>query len=135
MVSVSAIARDWSVSRPYVSRCVNHRDCPRTSLQEAREWRECYASTRANQRWITQEDRTLIPFGVARDLAWRGYDTILELVAELPKQVAAQCNPSNPQVALAALTAECTYIACNVLDVYTAWSKGGPLLTTAANAE
>jgi hypothetical protein len=145
-VSISAIARDWGTSRPYVSRCVNHRGCPKTSLRAAREWRECYASTRADQKWITQqtdeqrdnnsqEDSTLIPFATARDLAWLGYDAILGLVCELPKNVAAQCNPSNPQIALAALEAECTYILCNVSDVYAAWSKGGPHISTAANAE
>ena len=46
-VSVSAIARDWHTSRPYVSRCVNHRDCPTTSLEAARAWRESCASSRA----------------------------------------------------------------------------------------
>jgi hypothetical protein len=46
MVSVSEIARDWGVSRPYVSRCTNHLGCPRTSLQAAREWREYCASKR-----------------------------------------------------------------------------------------
>jgi len=146
MPSISAIARDWHVSRPYVSRCVNHRGCPKTSLQEAQEWRECYASTRANQRWIaqgtdnqkdnnSQEDTVLIPFAVARDMAWRGYDAILALVDELPKNVAVQCNPSNPQIALAALEAECTYIACNAYEAYAAWSKGGPHITTATDTE
>ena len=145
-ISISAIARDWHVSRPYVSRCVNHRGCPRTSLQEAREWRECYASTRANQRWITQQadeqrdnnsqkDSILIPFSTAKDIAFRGYDAILDLVDQLPKSVAAQCNPSNPQIALAALEAECTYIACNAYEAYAAWSKVGPHISTAANTE
>lgn len=46
MVSVSDIARDWGVSRPYASRCTNHLGCPRTSLQAAREWREYCASKR-----------------------------------------------------------------------------------------
>ena len=136
MVSISAIARDWGTSRPYVSRCVNRRGCPRTSLQEAREWRECHASMRANLRLIAQQEASmLIPFDAARDLAWRGYDTILELVDELPKKVAVQCNPSNPQVALAALEAECTYIGCNAVDVYTAWSKIRPYVSTATDAE
>jgi hypothetical protein len=146
MPSITVIARDWRVSRSYVSRCVNHRGCPKTSLQEAREWRKCYASTRASQKWIaqqtdeprdnsSQEDSTLIPLATAKDMAFRGYDAILDLVLELPKNVAAQCNPSNPQVALAALEAECTYILCNAFDVYAAWSKGGPPITTAANAE
>jgi hypothetical protein len=146
MPSISAIARDWRVSRPYVSRCVNHRHCPTSSLQEAREWRECYASTRVNQKWITQgtdgqgdnnsqEDRTIIPLTKAKEIAFRGYDFILDLVDQLPKSIAAQCNPSNPEMALAALEAECTYISCNALGVYTAWSKVGPHSSTATDAE
>ena len=46
MPSISEIARDWGTSRPYVSRCVNHLGCPRTSLEAAREWREYCASKR-----------------------------------------------------------------------------------------
>src|SRR5215813_12399461 len=46
MPSISEIARDWGTSRPYVSRCVNHLDCPTTSLEAAREWRETCASKR-----------------------------------------------------------------------------------------
>ena len=46
MPSISQIARDWSVSRPYVSRCVNQRGCPTSSLEAAREWREYCASSR-----------------------------------------------------------------------------------------
>ena len=46
MPSISEIARDWRVSRPYVSRCVHHRGCPTTSLEAAREWREYCASQR-----------------------------------------------------------------------------------------
>jgi hypothetical protein len=143
MSSISAIARDWRVSRPYASRCVNHRGCPRTSLLEARAWRECYASKQPPKARQTDEqveddspgDGTLISFAAARDMAWRGYDAILGLVCELPKNVAAQCNPSNPQVAFAALEAECTYILCNASDVYTAWSKGGPHISTATDGE
>jgi hypothetical protein len=47
MPSISAIARDWGTSRPYVSKCVHQRDCPTTSLAAAREWRETCASSRA----------------------------------------------------------------------------------------
>jgi len=46
MVSISAIARSWGTSRPYASKCVNHRGCPRTSLEAAYEWREYCASSR-----------------------------------------------------------------------------------------
>jgi hypothetical protein len=46
MPSISAIARDWGTSRPYVSRCVHQRGCPNTSIREARLWRETCASSR-----------------------------------------------------------------------------------------
>ena len=46
MPSISEIARDWGVSRPYVSRCVNRRGCPTSSLEAAREWREYCARSR-----------------------------------------------------------------------------------------
>jgi hypothetical protein len=144
-ISISAIARDWRVSRPYVSRCVNHRGCPKTSLQEAREWRKSYASTRANQKWLAQqtdeqgdsnssEDNILIPLATAKDIAFRGYDLILDLVDRLPKNAAAQCNPENPQLAFAVLKSEYTYILCNASEAYAAWSKVGPHISTASIA-
>jgi len=134
MPSISAIARDWRVSRPYVSRCVNHRGCPTTSLQDARRWRACYASNRASTRRHCaghREDnlsdhKTLISFVAARELAWQGYGAILDLVLELPRNVAAECNPADPQLALTVLESECTYILCKAYDVYAAWSKGRP---------
>src|SRR4029453_3616907 len=46
MVTISAIAKSWGTSRPYASKCVNHRGCPRTSLEAANEWRENCASSR-----------------------------------------------------------------------------------------
>ena len=143
MVSKAAIARDWRVSRPYVSRCVHRRGCPTSSLADAREWRECYASNRRPiARQIKEQgdsnsskDTTLIPLAAARDIAWRGYDAILDLVLELSKNVAAECNPSNPQLALATLQAECTYILCKAGDVYTPWSKGLSFLSFERNPE
>jgi hypothetical protein len=146
MPSISAIARDWRVSRPYVSRMVNHRGCPKSSLQEAREWRECYASTRANQKWLAQqtdeqgdsnssEDSILIPLATAKNIAFRGYDFILDLVDQLPENTAGQCNPGNPQIAFAVLESECRYILCNACEAYAAWSKVGSHITTAADAE
>src|SRR5262245_30948361 len=133
MVSKAAIARDWKTSRPYVSRCVNHRGCPTTSLADAREWRACYASNcpsvarqTDDQEDSSPENIALIPLATAKDIAFRGYDFILDLVDRLPKTTAAECNPENPQAALAALQAECTYIACNAYEAYAAWSKVGP---------
>jgi hypothetical protein len=142
MVSKAAIARDWHVSRPYVSRCVNNRGCPTSSLQDAREWRECYASKRPpiarqtdDQEDNPAEDNILIPLATAKDIAFRGYDFILGLVEHLPKNTAAQCNPSNPQIAFAVLESEYTYILCNASEAYAAWSKVGPHISTAANRE
>ncbi len=68
-------------------------------------------------------------------MAFRGYDAILDLVLRLPKNVAAQCNPADPQTALTALESECTGILCDAYEVYAVWLKGGPHITTAANAE
>jgi hypothetical protein len=141
MASISAIARDWRVSRPYVSRCVNHRGCPTSSLANAREWRECYASKRPSIARETEkqgnrnssEDNTLIPLSAARDIAFRGYDFILDLVDRLPKNTAAQCNPGNPQIAFAVLKSECTHILCNACEAYAAWSKAGPHIFSARN--
>ena len=148
MASRREIARDWSVAKSYVDKCVTQRGCPTSSLEEARRWRDENARRRppTDQKSLARvlaeegdtdspEDSALIPLATAKDIAFRGYDAILDLVDELPKNVAAQCNPSNPQIALAALKAECTYILCNALDVYAAWSKGVPHITAAANAE
>ena len=141
MVSISAIARDWHVSRPYVSRCVNHRGCPTSSLADAREWRECYASKRPPRacqpdeqgEHDSPEDGALIPFATARDIAWRGYDEILDLVLRLPECVATQCNPLNPKLAFDVLESQCTAIHWAAYDVYTVWSKGGPFPPLAKN--
>jgi hypothetical protein len=67
-------------------------------------------------------------------MAWRGYGRILDLVLELPKNVAAQCNPGNPQLAFAVLKSECTYILCNACDVYAVWSKGRLHISTGTDA-
>jgi hypothetical protein len=147
MVSISAIAIDWKTSRPYVSRCVNHRGCPKSSLAEAREWRECYASKRppTNERSIARlteehednsapEASTLIPLATAKEMAFRNYDAILDLLVCLPQNIAAQCNPADPQLAFAVLESECTYILCNAYEVYAVWSKIGPHISTASIA-
>jgi hypothetical protein len=127
---------------------VNHRGCPTTSLQEAREWRECYASTRppTNQKSIARQTEEhhdnnlpetggLIPLAAAKDIGFCGYDTILALVLELPKNVATQCNPGNPQIAFAVLESECMYILCKAYEAYAAWSKVGLHISTATDAE
>ena len=68
-------------------------------------------------------------------MAWQGYDAIFGMVLELPENVAAKCNPADPQTALTVLESECTCIHSKAYEVYTAWSKGGPHITTAANTE
>ena len=143
MASISAIARDWRVSRPYVSRCVNHRGCPTSSLADAAEWREYYASKRTSVARESEkqgdrnpsEDNILIPLATAKDIAFRGYDFILGLVEHLPENTAAQCNPENPQLAFAVLKSEWTSILCNAYEAYAAWSKIGPHISTATDAE
>jgi hypothetical protein len=68
-------------------------------------------------------------------MAWRGYDEILDLVLKLPKNAAAQCNPADPQLALTVLESECTSIHWAAYEIYTAWSKFGPHISTATDAE
>ena len=124
------------------------RGCPTSSLEEARKWREenTYRRAPTNQKSLARvlpeeedtnpvEDSTLIPLATAKDIAFRGYDFILDLVDHLPKNTAAQCNPGNPQIAFAILESECTYILCNAYEVYAAWSKVGPHISTATDAE
>jgi hypothetical protein len=67
--------------------------------------------------------KPLIPLATAKDIAFRGYDFILDLVDHLPKNAAAECNPGNPQMALAVLESECTYVCCAAYEAYAAWSK------------
>jgi hypothetical protein len=122
---------------------VNHRGCPTTSLQDAREWRECYASKRPPIARETDdqgednspEDSALIPLATAKDIAFRGYDFILDLVLELPKNVAAKCNPADPQLALTVLESECTGIHWDAYDINAAWSKVGSHISTATDAK
>ena len=147
MASRPEIARDWGVAKSWVDRCVTERGCP-TSLEETRKWREenSYRRTPTNQKSLARvlpeeadtnsaEDSTLIPLATAKAIAFRGYDFILGLVDQLPKNTAAQCNPENPQLAFAVLKSEYTYILCNVCEAYAAWSKVGPHITTVANTE
>lgn len=139
MASRREIARDWGVAKSWVDRCVTERGCPTTSLQEARKWREenTYRRAPSNQKSLTRvipeqgdtnssEDNILIPLATAKHIAFTGYDFILGLVDRLPKDAAAQCNPENPQLALAVLESEWTYILCNALKAYAAWKKVGP---------
>ena len=81
------------------------------------------------------EDCALIPLATAKDIAFRGYDAILDLVDQLPKSVAAQWNPADSQLVLTVLESECTWILCKACEAYAAWSKIEAHITTAANAK
>jgi hypothetical protein len=132
------IASDWGVAKSWVDRCVTQRGCPTSSLEEARQWREENARRAPTPRDTiarqmkkqgdtnSSEDKILIPLATAKDIAFSGYDFILGLVDRLPKNAAAQCNPENPQLALAVLESEFTYILRNAHKAYAAWSKVGP---------
>jgi len=148
MASRREIARDWGVAKSWVDKCVVLRGCPTSSLEEARKWREenTYRRAPTNQKSLARvlaeegdrnssEDGALIPLATAKDIAFRGYDFILDLVDRLPKNTAALCNPGNPQIAFAVLESECAYIQCNAYEAYAAWSKIGPHISTAANTE
>jgi hypothetical protein len=148
MASRREIARDWGgVAKSYVDRCVTQRGCPTSSLEEARKWREENARRRAptDQKSIARaardqrdntspEDSTLISLAAAKDKAFRGYDAVLDLILELPKSVAAQCNPADPEMALTVLESECTGILCDAWEVYAAWSKIRSPLVSARNS-
>lgn len=148
MCSRREIARDWCVAKSWVDKCVTHRGCPTTSLEEARKWREenTYRRAPTNQRSLARvfpeegdtnpaEESTLIPLATAKAIAFSGYDFILDLVERLPTNAAAQCNPGNPQLAFAVLKSEYTYILCNACEAYAAWSKVGPHISTATDRE
>jgi len=148
MASRRQIAKDWGVAKSYVDKCVTQRDCPTSCLEEARRWRKenTYRRAPTNQKSLARvlakegdtnspEDSTLIPLATAKDIAFRSYDFILDLVDRLPKTAAAQCNPSNPKAALAVLEAACTGILCEAYEIYAAWSKVGPHISTATDAE
>jgi hypothetical protein len=45
-LTLAEIANDWGVSKPYVHKCVR-RGCPVDSFENARLWREAYASSKA----------------------------------------------------------------------------------------
>src|SRR5215831_14215262 len=108
MPSNREIAKDWGVTPAYVDRQVK-KGCPTVSFEVADLWRQANQVREPRKRMpvapevnlepipISPED-TFIPLAVARDMAWHGYDQILDLVLELPKNVAAQCNPVDPQI-------------------------------------
>jgi hypothetical protein len=79
--------------------------------------------------------RILIPLAEAMDIARRGYEIILQRLNTLPQNVASQCNPADPSRAITALESECSAILRAAQEVYVLWSKGGPHITTAADAE
>ena len=136
MLTVTELGRHWGTSHQYVSQKVKQ-GCPLDSFEAADLWRQANQVREPRKRMPAapevnlepipiSPEGTLIPFAAAREMAWDGYDAILDLVLELPKNVAAECNPADPQLALTVLESECTYILCNAYEVYAAWSKISP---------
>jgi hypothetical protein len=141
MPTVTELSRRWKVTHQYVSK-LRKRGMPIESVESAEEWRECYASKRPPRARQTDgeednsaEDSALIPLVTARDMAWHGYTEILNLVLELPESAAAQCNPLDPKLAFDVLESQTTGILCAACEVYAAWSKGGPHISTATDAQ
>jgi len=146
MLTVTELAKHWGTSHQYVSQKVKQ-GCPLDSFEAADLWRQANQVREPRKRMpvapevnpdpipISTEDSALIPLATAKDIAFRGYDLILDLVDRLPKNTAAQCNPGNPQMAFAVLESECTYITSAAYEAYAAWSKVGPHISTATDAE
>ena len=131
------------MAKSWVDKCVTQRGCPTSSLEEARKWREENARRApTGQKSIArqieeQEDydpvgaSIVIPLATAKQLAFHGYDFILDLLDRLPEAVAARCNPADPQTALTVLESECTTILCDAYAVYAAWNQAGTALSSA----
>jgi hypothetical protein len=143
MPSRREIARDWGVAKSWVDKCVTQRGCPTSSLEEARKWREenarraptgrKFIASQAEEQgeYDPLEANILIPVASAKDIAFRGYDFILDLLEQLPQAVAARCNPADPQTALTVLESECLVISCKAYAAYAAWPKAGTPLSSA----
>lgn len=137
MPSRREIARDWGVAKSWVDKCVTQRGCPTGSLEEAREWREentrraptgrksIASETEEEGEYDPLEANMLIPLASAKDIAFRGYDFILDLLDQLPKAVASHCNPADPETALTVLKSECLVISCKAYVAYAAWPNAG----------
>jgi hypothetical protein len=147
MSSRREIARDWGVAKSWVDKCVTQRGCPTSSLEEARKWREENArraptgqksrdrQTEEPEDYDPLEAKILIPLASAKDIAFHGYDFILELLDHLPQTVAARCNPTDPQTALTVLESECLVISCKAYATFAAWPRAGTPLSSAGNTE
>ena len=135
------------MAKSWVDKCVTQRGCPTSSLEEARKWREensrrartgrksTDSQTEEQGEYDPLEANILIPLATAKDIAFRGYDFILDLLDHLPKAVATHCNPADPQTALAVLESECLVISCKAHAAYAAWPSAGTHISTVANAE
>ena len=82
-----------------------------------------------------ERQKILIPLSEAMEMARRGYGVILERLNTLPQNAASQCNLGDPSQAITALESECSAILCAAQEVYAAWSKGGPHISTATDAK
>jgi hypothetical protein len=96
---------------------------------------EALFTAEAAYRDESERRRILIPLAEAMDIARRGYEIILQRLKVLPQNVASLCNPADPARPITALESECTAILADAQEVYAAWSKGRPHITTVANTE
>jgi hypothetical protein len=128
MPSQRQIGRDWNVAHSWVAACVK-RGCPTDSYEAARSWKQANIRQRAltHPKSFARRERrevdTYISLAKAKEIAFGGYDLILDLVDALPQAVAEQCNPENPQLALSVLEAETTFICCRSYEAYALWRR------------
>jgi hypothetical protein len=85
---------------------------------------EAYFKAEAAYRESLERSRTLISLAEAQDMARKGYDIILSRLAALPQNLAARCNPSDPNRAMEALEDECTAIIAEAQRAYAADASG-----------
>jgi len=115
----------------YVAKLVR-KGMPTDSIASASRWRQENTGLRAPTdpksvgRQIAGENdpsetNSVIPLSAARDLAFRGYDTILARVLLLPERTARHCNPADPHTAITLLNSECTAILVDAHPLYAAW--------------
>jgi hypothetical protein len=137
MPTKAEIARFLGVDRSYVTRLAQ-RGMPTDSYENAKLWKAVHASSRAStspkqiakQIAAERDDNSpeaqrcqiLIPLPAPRDMAWRGYDAILDSLLCLPQNVASQCNPTDPNRALTVLESETTSILAQAYQVYASWN-------------
>jgi hypothetical protein len=95
------------------------------------------ARFRAESAYRDERERRkiLIPLAEAMEVARRGYDVIIQRLKALPQNVAPRCNPTDPHRAMTVLESECTAILAEACEMYAAWPKVGPHISTATDTE